>query len=157
MGRVVVTTRIHAAVERCFDLARDVDVHQQTSAFASERVVPPGRTTGLLELGETVTFEGRHFGLRWRLTARIVEMDRPTRFIDEIAQYPFTRLQHVREFRERDGVTEMIDTLDWKPALGLLGRIVDRLFVERHMTWYVTTKQQAMKAIAERERETTSR
>ena len=77
MGRIVVKTHVRASAARCFDLARDVGVHCRTSAFTDERVVRPGRTAGRLELGDTVTFEGRHFGVRWRLTASIVEMERP--------------------------------------------------------------------------------
>jgi ligand-binding SRPBCC domain-containing protein len=150
VGRIVVKTDIGASITRCFDLARDVDVHCRTSAFTFERVLPPGRTTGLLELNDTITFEGRHFGLRWRLTARIVEMDRPNRFVDESVKGAFRFLRHVHEFREQNGRTQMIDTLEWQAPLGPLGRLADWLLLERHMSWYVNTKQQAMKSLAER-------
>ena len=149
MGRIVVKTDVRASAARCFDLARDVGVHCRTSAFTGERVLPPGRTAGRLEPGDTVTFEGRHFGVRWRLTASIVEMERPHRFVDQATGRAFPSLRHVHEFDESDGVTEMIDTLEWQSSFGLLGRIADRLLVERHMTWYVTTKQQALKMLAE--------
>lgn len=78
MTTVVIETRIAAPIERCFDLARDVDAHVRSSAATRERVVG-GRTTGLLELGDTVTFEGVHLGVRQRLTSRITEFDRPRR------------------------------------------------------------------------------
>jgi ligand-binding SRPBCC domain-containing protein len=146
---MIVRTDIRAPIERCFDLARDVDVHRRTSAFTSERVVAPGRTSGLLELGDTVTFEGRHFGFRLRLTARIVEMNRPLRFVDEAVSSAFDSLRHVHEFRPSDGATEMIDTIEWRAPFGTLGIIVDTLMLRRHMLWFVTTKQQALKAIAE--------
>jgi ligand-binding SRPBCC domain-containing protein len=149
VGHVVVKTLIRAPIERCFDLARDVGVHCQTAAFTSERVLPPGRTAGLLELGEQVIFEGRHFGLRWRLTARITEMERPFRFVDETVEGVFKSMRHVHEFTARDGVTEMSDTLDWRAPVGLLGRVVDALLLERHLTWFVRTKQQALRVLAE--------
>jgi hypothetical protein len=57
----------------------------------------------------------------------------------------------VHEFDECDGVTEMIDRLEWQSPLGLLGRIVDRLLIERHMARYVTAKQQVLKVLAESE------
>jgi len=81
--RLVVETLINARRERVFDLARDVDTHVRTSASSCERAVAPGKTTGALELGYVVTFEGKHLGIRQRLTARVVEMDRPVRFVDE--------------------------------------------------------------------------
>jgi hypothetical protein len=55
MPTIVVETRIAAPVERCFDLARDVDVHLRTAASTGERAVG-GKTSGLLELGDVVTF-----------------------------------------------------------------------------------------------------
>ena len=149
MGRVVVTT-IRAPIVRCFDLARDVDAHRTTAAFTSERVVSPGRTSGLLEQGDTVTFEGRHFGLRLRLTARIVEMQRPFRFVDETVKSAFRSLRHVHEFQHHDGTTEMTDTLEWTAPYGVLGSLIDKLWLENHMRWFLRTKQQALKTLAER-------
>ena len=149
MGRLVIKTELRAPIERCFDLARDVEVHCRTAAFTSERAVPPGRTSGLLELGDTVTFEGRHFGLRLRLTARIVEMQRPVRFVDEAIGGPFERLRHVHEFHSRDDATEMIDMLEWEAPYGVLGRIADWLILDRHLGWFVRTKQGALKGLAE--------
>jgi ligand-binding SRPBCC domain-containing protein len=149
MGRVLVSTHVRASADRCFDLARDVDVHCLTSAFTDERVMPPGRTSGRLELGDTVTFEGRHFGSRWLLTAVIVEMERPHRFVDEATGRAFPRMRHVHEFHQRDDGTEMIDRLDWRSPLGVVGRVADWLMVERHMAWYLVTKQRALKEIAE--------
>lgn len=152
MGRIAVTTHVMAPLDRCFDLARDVDIHCRTAAFTSERVVAPGRTSGLLECGDTVTFEGRHFGLRLRLTASIVEMNRPARFVDEAVKGPFRFLRHVHEFRARDDGTDMIDTIEWKAPWGVLGSLADTLFLERHMAWFVKTKQQGLQRLAEAQR-----
>ncbi|MGI8847734.1 MAG: hypothetical protein ACR2GX_05650 [Candidatus Dormibacteria bacterium] len=65
-------TRIEAPIERCFDLARSVDLHTQSS-HVPERAVA-GKTSGLLELGDEVTWEARHFWKLQRLTSRIVEL-----------------------------------------------------------------------------------
>lgn len=150
MGYIVVETWIAAPRERCFDLARDVGAHVESARFSGERAVPPGRTEGLLELGDRVTFEGRHFGVRQRITVEITELDRPRRFVDRLVRSAFKRLQHDHDFHERDGGTLMIDTLNWVAPMGLLGRIADRLFLERHMRSFVTRKQQALKQIAEK-------
>jgi ligand-binding SRPBCC domain-containing protein len=150
MPMIVVETRIAAPIERCFDLARDVDAHAQTSDFTNERLVG-GRTSGLLQLGDTVTFEAVHLGLRRRLTARIVELDPPHRFVDEMMAGPFAQLRHVHEFRREAGHVLMIDTLAWRTPLGILGRLADLLFVERHLRAYLTRKQANLKAHAEAE------
>jgi ligand-binding SRPBCC domain-containing protein len=132
----------------CFDLARDVDAHSRSAAFSNERIVEPGRLSGFLELGDLVTFEGKHFGIRQRFTTRITTLDRPRVFIDEMVRGAFKRLRHVHEFQPRDGGTLMRDTLEWEAPLGFLA---DPLFLERHMRWFVTTKQAALKEIAEKD------
>ncbi|HKB81033.1 MAG TPA: SRPBCC family protein [Thermoanaerobaculia bacterium] len=152
MGSATIETRIEVPVEVCFDLARDVGAHAASAAFSGERIVEPGRTAGLLEAGDRITFEGRHFGIRQRLTAEIVEMDRPRRFVDAMVRGAFRSLRHVHEFQPRGKATLMRDVLTWEAPLGLLGRLADRLFLERHMEWFVRTKQQRLKQIAERSR-----
>jgi ligand-binding SRPBCC domain-containing protein len=149
MTRIVIETIIRAPIEICFDLARDVNAHSQSAAFSSERVVPPGRTEGLLELGDLVAFEGRHFGVRQRFIARITKLDRPRRFDDEMVQGSFKWLRHYHEFSFSNGITTMRDTLEWESPLGILGHLADFLFLRRHMHWFVSTKQNGLKRIAE--------
>lgn len=149
MTSVVVTTRIAAPIEVCFDLARSVDAHLQSSEFTGERAVEPGRTSGLLEFGDLVTFEGVHFGIRQRFTARITEMDRPHRFVDELVKSTFRALCHVHSFEAAaDGTTLMTDALEWTSPLGILGRIADAVAVRRHMRNFVVKKQRRLGEIA---------
>lgn len=54
---------IHAPIERCFGLARDVDIHTRTTMNTREKAVG-GVTTGLLIAGDVVTWEAVHFGLK---------------------------------------------------------------------------------------------
>jgi len=154
MTRIVIETRIHAPIELCFDLARDVNAHRESAAFSSERVVPPGRTEGLLELGDLVAFEGRHFGVRQRFVARITALDRPRRFDDEMVQGSFKWLRHFHEFEFADGITTMRDTLEWEPPLGVIGRLAEALFLRRHMIWFVSTKQNGLRRMAEAQAQT---
>jgi ligand-binding SRPBCC domain-containing protein len=144
----VVETRLCAPIELCFDLARDVGVHLLTAASTQERVVA-GKATGLLELGDTVTFEAVHLGVRQRLTAQIVELDRPHRFVDEMREGAFASLRHVHEFFETRGAVLMRDTLEWRSPLGLLGVLADKLFVERHLRAFLVEKQSALARYAE--------
>lgn len=150
MGSAVIETFIRAPREICFDLARDVAAHAESAAFSGERLVAPGKLEGHLELGDLVAFEGKHFGFRHRFVARITALDRPYSFVDEMVEGTFTSLRHVHEFHEADGGTLMRDVLEWRAPLGFLGRIADRLFLEKHMSWFVRTKQAHLKAIAER-------
>jgi hypothetical protein len=89
MGEITIETRIHAPIELCFDLARDVTAHAESAAFSSERIVAPGRTQDLLELGDLVAFEARHFGMTQSFIAKITALDRPNRFVDEMVDGAF--------------------------------------------------------------------
>jgi ligand-binding SRPBCC domain-containing protein len=149
MPTVVIETTIDAPVELCFDLARDVGVHAESAAFSSERIVEPGRMDGLLERGDLVAFEGRHFGIRQRFVARITELDRPIRFVDEMVHGAFRRLRHIHEFELIGNATLMRDIIEWQAPFGFIGRLADALFLRRHMAWFVFTKQSVLKQIAE--------
>lgn len=148
MPTIVVETRIDVPVEVCFDLARDIGLHCRTAARTQERAID-GVTSGLIGLGETVTFEGVHLGIRQRLTARIVELDRPHRFVDEMIRGPFRSLRHIHEFAPFGTGTLMRDTLMWVSPLDILGALADRLFLERHMRDFVTDRNARFKEIVE--------
>lgn len=149
MTTIVVETRIAAPIELCFDLARDVEAHLKTSSSTGERAVG-GKTTGLLDLGDVVTFEAVHFGIRQRLTSKIVEFDRPRRFVDEMVRGAFASLRHIHEFVVDGASVVMRDTLTWRSPLGFLGVVADKLFVEGHMRAFMVKKQTELKEYAER-------
>ncbi len=121
MGRIVIETAIRAPQQLCFDLARDVSVHAR-QASSPERVVAPGRLTGLLEQNERVTYEARYLGATRRLTVQIVEFAPPERFLDEQINGPFVWMQHLHEFEGDGPQTIMRDTMHWKMPYGILGR-----------------------------------
>ena len=149
MGHLTIVTQIQAPAAVCFDAARSADAHAESARFSNEKLVAPGRLTGYLEPGDLVCFEGRHFGVKQRFCARITEMERPNRFTDEMTHGAFRSMRHLHRFEERAGVTTMTDVLDWIAPLGGLGRLADRLFLERHMAWFVRTKQMALKRMIE--------
>ncbi len=146
MTRISIDTRIDAPPDVCFDLARDVLVHAESAAFSGERLVEPGRTSGLLQVGDLVTFESRHFGIRQRFTTRIVRLERPHWFVDEMERGAFRSLRHIHEFHVDGDRTLMRDILEWRAPLGWLA---DPLFLRRHMDQFVRTKQQNLKRIIE--------
>jgi hypothetical protein len=65
---------IKAPIQVCFDLSRSIDIHIESTSHTNEKAVK-GRTGGLIELGETVTWEATHFGIRQQLTSMITEFD----------------------------------------------------------------------------------
>jgi ligand-binding SRPBCC domain-containing protein len=148
MPLITIETSIQAPIELCFDLARDIDLHLETTVHIRERAVA-GITTGLIGLGESVTFEARHFGVKQRLTVRITEFQRPYHFVDEMTAGPFKRLRHLHDFEAVDNSTLMIDTFEYVSPFSILGRIADKLFLERYMQRLLQRRMQHLKQVAE--------
>ena len=123
-------------------------MHVRSTARTGERVVG-GPSTGLLGLGDEVTFEAVHLGRRWWLGARITRFEPPHVFVDEQVRGPFRMLVHVHEFQAANGATLMVDTFRWASPFGLLGRIADTLFVKRHLRELLAERGQFIKWLAE--------
>lgn len=139
---------IYAPRDICFDVARDIDIHTQSTSQTNERAIG-GVTSGLIGLNETVTWEAEHFGIKQNLTVRITEFDFPNRFVDEMEKGAFKRFYHVHEFVEKENGTLMIDTFDYTSPLGFIGKIADRLFLEQYMKGFLITRNRYIKKIAE--------
>jgi len=148
MPTVVLETQIHAPIEVCFDLARDIDAHCRTTGSTQERAVA-GVTTGLIGMGQSVTFEAVHFGVRQRLSTRIVEFERPHRFVDEMTRGAFKTMRHLHEFLPIAGATLMRDTLQWTAPLGWLGIVADKLFLEKYMRNFLLQRNSNLKKLAQ--------
>ena len=131
-SRVELVTRIKSPIERCFDLSCDIDVHLGSMEASGERVIG-GVTSGLMALGEDVTWRARHFGITWRMTSKITEFDRPRRFIDEMQRGPFASFHHEHRFEQHEGTTTMVDVVHYSLPLGPLGVVADVAIVGRHL------------------------
>ncbi len=143
-----VTTSINAPIECVFDVSRDIGFHVRSLAHTGERAVA-GRTEGLIGLGENVTWEARHLGVRQRMTAKIVAFDRPTYFRDEMQRGAFKAFGHDHHFEMIDGQTVMTDRLQFSAPLGPIGWIAERLFFRRYLKRLITNRAQAIRAEAE--------
>ena len=148
MTVIDLATDIDAPIERVFDLARDLDLHAASMAHTSERAVA-GRTTGRVEVGDTVTWRARHFGLWWSLTSRITAVEAPVRFEDVQERGPFGWFRHEHRFETVGGTTRMYDHWEHRSPFGPLGRLVDRLVLGRYMRSLLVTRNAALKRAAE--------
>lgn len=145
------TTTIHAPIERCFDLARSIDLHRE-SAGASQEEAIAGVTRGLIGANEEVTWRARHLGFAFTLTSRITAFERPGYFRDEMVRGPFAHMRHDHRFETRDGHTEMSDVFDFAAPLGALGALVDTLYLGRYMLRFLATRNAVIRRVAESER-----
>jgi ligand-binding SRPBCC domain-containing protein len=145
------TTLIHAPRERVFDLTRSIDLHTRSLGWTRE-VPVAGRTSGLIGLGETVTWRAWHLGVRQRLTSRISAYDRPAYFQDVMVRGAFAWMQHDHWFdATADGGTVLRDEFRFAAPLGVLGRIAETLVLRRYMTRFLERRNAVIKRVAESE------
>lgn len=148
MARVDLSLHIGAPPDRCFDLARSVDAHVHSTAATGERAVA-GKTTGLLGLGEEVTWRAQHLGVRQHLTSRITAFDRPRHFRDTMVRGAFARFDHDHHFTPADDGTLVRDVFDYRAPLGPVGWLAERLFLTAYMRRFLLRRLHALKALAE--------
>jgi ligand-binding SRPBCC domain-containing protein len=148
MPEIRIVTRIQASRETVFDLARSVDVHLQSTAHTGERVVN-GRTTGLFEANDVVTWEARHLGIRQRLTVKITQVCFPDFLEDIMVSGAFAEMSHQHIFESHAGATVMTDIFYYKSPLGWLGKLADNLFLEAYLRNLLVKRNTIIKTLAE--------
>lgn len=150
MPTLELTMRIHAPIERCFDLARSIDLHRH-SAIGTDEVAIAGVTTGLIGLAEQVTWRARHFGCMQNLTSRITAYDRPHHFRDSMVAGAFRRFDHDHHF-ERDGEhTVMRDRFDFQAPFGPIGWLFARLVLVGYLRRFLLARNRTLQQVAESE------
>ncbi|MBV9282301.1 MAG: SRPBCC family protein [Chloroflexi bacterium] len=147
MTRIQLTTEIEAPTAICFDLCLNVDV--QLSLDRGMRAVG-GVQAGPLHQGDRVAWQARHFGLPWRMTSGIIEVDRPRCFADRMQSGPFADWHHVHTFEETGNGTRMRDDVEYHPPLGPLGRLFDAAVLERYLTRLLKARNGRLKGLVEK-------
>ncbi|MGZ3767192.1 MAG: SRPBCC family protein [Mucilaginibacter sp.] len=148
MPKIELLTEINAPIERCFDLARSIDLHMESTKQTGEKAIA-GRTTGLIGLGETVTWRAKHFGLWQTLTSKITEFDRPNCFVDEMVQGAFKSFRHEHHFIMANDHTLMTDLFGFESPLGILGRLFNSVILTHYMTKLLIQRNKIIKDAAE--------
>lgn len=148
MPVIQLTTFIEAPIEICFDLSRDIDAHQVSASQTKERAVD-GRTSGLCEENDVITWRAVHFGMTQKLTVRINKMKRPEFFEDEMIKGAFQSMRHTHTFKSTPSGTEMMDHFEYVSPLGILGKIADSIFLKSYMTRFLKIRNGELKRMAE--------
>ena len=148
MPVIEIEIQINAPVERVFDLARCIDLHEETMAKSNEKAVG-GVREGLIGLGETVTWQATHFGIRQKLTSKITAFDRPFYFQDAMVKGAFKRFTHDHYFTPQGDTVLMRDRFEYASPLRILGKIADALFLKNYMKNLLTERNLLIKKIAE--------
>jgi len=145
---ITLETYINAPIERVFDLSRSIDLHMISTHQTKEQAFA-GKTSGLIGLGETVTWRASHFGIRQMLTSKITAYTYPHTFTDEMVDRAFKSFTHQHTFAATEHDTSVKDVFSYVSPLGILGRLADALFLKRYMTKLLKQRNQVIKHYAE--------
>ncbi|MEM6263855.1 MAG: SRPBCC family protein [Bacteroidota bacterium] len=141
-------THIKAPIDIVFDLSRSIDLHKISTEHTDEEAIA-GVTSGLIVMGETVTWRAKHFGVYQTLTTKITAFEKPGYFVDEMAKGIFKGFRHEHIFEESGNGTLMKDVFDYESPLGVLGRVADALFLEKYMKALLEKRNETIKEFAE--------
>ena len=140
----VLRTTIAAPPARVFSASRDIDAHLAAMEASGEQAVG-GVTSGLIGLGETVTWQAKHFGVTWKMTSKITELDRPHRFVDEQQRGPFKLFYHEHTFERTPTGTTMSDHIRFVAPFGVVGRVVERLVLGAYLPKLIIERNEYLK------------
>jgi ligand-binding SRPBCC domain-containing protein len=146
---ITLETKIAAPPERCFLLSLSVDLHVESTAKTNERAIA-GVTHGLIGLGESVTWQGRHFGLMLKHETLIAKYDKPRYFQDVMTRGMFRSFEHDHFFEPiTGGTTLMRDELRFASPFGVAGRLVDRFVLASYLRRFLIERNEVIKRTAE--------
>jgi len=148
MSTINLTITINAPLKTVFDISRNIDIHQQSAASSKEKAID-GVTSGLINLNETVTWRGKHFGFYLTHKSRITAMNFYDYFVDEMEEGKFKTFKHEHFFEEKNGVTIMTDKLQYETPFGIIGKLFDTLLLKNHLIHFLLERNKTLKKIAE--------
>jgi len=148
MPKLEVITRIVAPPARCFYLALSVDLHAVSARQTQEQIVG-GVRSGLLHLGDEVTFRARHFGIWQTLTSKITAYEAPGYFCDEMQQGAFKTMRYAHYFELEGTDTIMRDVFEFTSPLGVLGKLADALVLSAYLRRFLEHRGAVVKRYAE--------
>ncbi len=151
MPTIHLRTEINTPIDLVFDLSRSIDLHELSLANTHEKAIA-GKTSGLIELGETVTWRAKHLGFYQTLTSKVTQVERPHLFADEMVEGAFHSFRHEHHFTENNGITILRDVFIYKSPLGFIGKMVDALFLKNYMQRFLEQRNTVLKEFAESER-----
>ncbi len=134
MPKIEIITEITAEIQLVFDLSRSIDLHLISTEKTKEKAIA-GKTKGLIELGEQVTWQATHFGLRQKFTSKIIEFQPPFLFVDQMQKGIFKFFRHEHNFKViSEEKTLVKDILAYEAPLKILGKLADFLFLKKYLT-----------------------
>jgi ligand-binding SRPBCC domain-containing protein len=148
MATIHLTTFVAAPIQRVFDLSRSINLHKISTAHTHEKVIA-GVLNGLINEGETVTWQAKHFFKERKFTSRVTSMISPDSFTDEMIKGDFKSFRHEHHFKTTANGTIMIDLLEFESPYGFAGKILNRFYLKNYLEKLLIHRNEVIKKYAE--------
>jgi len=148
MSFIHLTSFIKAPIERVFDLSRSINLHKISTAHTHEKAVG-GVMNGLINQGETVTWQAKHLYKERKFTSKITAMHRPESFTDEMVNGDFKSFRHDHHFKSTDNGTIMIDMIAFESPYGMIGQLANQFFLKNYIEQLMLKRNAVIKEYAE--------
>jgi len=148
MPTIHLTSFINAPAERVFDLSRSINLHQISTIDTNEKAID-GVMNGLISKNETVTWQARHLFKTRQFTSKIIDMEKPVFFIDEMIKGDFKSFRHEHHFKQAKNGTIIIDLINFETPYGLIGKIANRIFLKSYIEKLLLRRNKVIKDYAE--------
>ena len=151
MAKIILETLINAPVEQVFTLSLSIDLHKLSMAKTNEEAIA-GRTSGIIQEGENITWRAKHLGVTQKLTVKITKVEKPNYFRDEMVKGAFKSMAHEHVFEAKGNQTLMIDVFEFESPFGPIGRLFNALFLTDYMRKLLIERNEVIKRVAERKK-----
>lgn len=151
MTTINLITRINAPIQTVFDLNRNIDIHKLSISKSKETAIE-GITSGLINLNETVTWKGIHFGFYQTHKSLISAMEAPNYFVDEMVEGRFKSFKHQHNFTKELGMVIMEDIIEYETPFGIFGKLFDKMILRSYLTNLIVERNEFIKNLAENQK-----
>lgn len=151
MASFTIHTIIKNKCEIVFDLSRSIDLHLISTSKTNEKAIA-GKTSGLINLNETVTWQANHLFKKRYFTSKITTYNFPCSFTDEMIKGDLKSFHHQHLFEEKEGNTLMIDIVQLEAPFGVIGKFVLWIFLKNYFKKLLIERNHVIRQYAESER-----
>lgn len=139
------TVHIDAPIDRCFLLATNIELVEQTLGMHPVA----GKTEGMVVGGDRLVWKGWKFGLPQTHVSLITQYDRPDFFQDTMQRGRFKRFQHDHTFMEIDGQTLLVDKLRFSLPFWWVGKKIAKYVLVPYICRLLRRRLELLKQVAE--------
>ena len=149
MGKIHLTTIIHAPAKRVFDFSRNINLHRIFSSTTYEKALE-GINTGLIKENETVTWQAKYLFKKREFTLKITSLETPRHFTIQLIERGFKNFRHEHYFKAFKNGTFLIDVVEFESSYGLIGKWIEKLFLTSYIHSLLLQRNEVIKQYAEK-------